>query len=263
MREHAALTEDGRFAMERMVTAVRDTSRLLLPLAENPGTAWSESVRDVLAVALPPALDRDQDGFADADNDRDGRVDEDPGKNSTADGANGLVGIDDDGDGSVDEGGTDASGKYSDDDEDGIFNEDPVNGLDDDGDGITDEDPGADSNGDSEPGLADVDDDVDGETDEGSQTDDDEDGSNNEDFFEPVAFFLSGSKLMERLPNIDPVDGNDFAERIIADNVSLFRVERLPTPGGRAVLVDITLQVASAEGEAVALQTRVRVGGGP
>jgi hypothetical protein len=264
VREHAALNEDARFAMERMVTAVSDTSRLLLPLAENPATPHSEAVRDVLAVALPPALDRDQDGFADADNDRDGRVDEDPPSDVTRDGANGIVGIDDDGDGAVDEGGTDPDGNYSDDDEDGSFDEDPVNGIDDDGDGSVGEDPGGDSNGDGQPGVAGVDDDADGSTDEGSQTDDDEDGSNNDDAVETVAFFLSGTTLVERLPNLDPADGLDFTERPIAENVSLFRVERLaPSPNDRAVLVDITLQLAAASGETVDLQTRVRAGGGP
>jgi len=264
VREHAALNEDARFAMERMVTAVSGTSRLLLPLAENPATPHSEAVRDVLAVALPPALDRDQDGFADADNDRDGRVDEDPPGDLTRDGANGIVGIDDDGDGAVDEGGTNPDGNYSDDDEDGSFDEDPVNGIDDDADGSVDEDPGGDSNGDGQPGVAGVDDDADGSTDEGPQTDNDEDGSNNDDAVETVAFFLNGTTLVERQPNLDPSNGLDFTERPIAENVSDFRVERLaPGPNDRAVLVEITLQLAAASGETVDLTTRVRVGGGP
>lgn len=92
-----------RFAMDRMVTAVAGSPRLLLPLAEAPATPWSESVRDVLALVLDPRLDRDGDGFADADNDRDGRIDEDPGADLNADGAAGIAGIDDDGDGLVDE----------------------------------------------------------------------------------------------------------------------------------------------------------------
>jgi type II secretory pathway pseudopilin PulG len=264
VREHETLNEDARFAMERMVTAVSGTSRLLLPLAENPATAWSESVRDVLAVALDPGLDRNLDGFADADNDRDGRSDEDPWVDFTDDGANGIVGIDDDGDGAVDEGGSGPLGNYADDDEDGSFNEDPVNGVDDDGDGIVDEDPDGDWNGDGAPGVAGVDDDADGSTDEGASRDDDEDGNNNEDSVEPVVFFLSGTTLVERQPNLDPADGLDFTERPIAENVGAFQVERLaPGPNDRAVLVEITLQLAAASGETVDLTTRVRVGGGP
>jgi type II secretory pathway pseudopilin PulG len=261
VREHEALNEDARFAMERMVAAVRGTSRLLLPLAENPATPHSEAVRDVLAVALPPALDRDQDGFADADNDRDGSGDEDPPGDTTRDDANGIVGIDDDGD--VDEGGTDGGGTYGDDDEDGSFDEDPVNGFDDDGDGSVDEDPAGDWNGDGQPGIAGVDDDADGSIDEGTRSDDDEDGVVNDDSLDTLAFFLAGTTLVERLPNLDPTDGLDFSERPIAENVSDFRVERLaPGPNDRAVLVDITLQLATASGETVDLNTRVRVGGG-
>jgi len=273
-REHAALTRDARFAMERMVGAVRGTSRLMLPLAENPATAWSESVRDVLAVALDPTLDRDRDGWADANADRDfldldgdaardpgepERVDEDPGDDLTDDGAPGIVGIDDDGDGSVDE-----SAAFEDDDEDGSTDEDPLDGSDDDGDGAVDEDRGHDANSDGAPGILNVDDDGDGAVDEGHQFDDDEDGASDEDGPDPVVYFLSGSSLVERLPNLDPADGLDFTERPIAEHVSDFRVERLaPGPGSRTVLVDIRLQIASSSGETVDLHTRVRVGGAP
>jgi type II secretory pathway pseudopilin PulG len=258
VREHAALNEDARFAMERMVTAVRGTSRLLLPLGENPATAWSESVRDVLAVTLDPSLDRDMDGFADADNDKDGLVDEDSGGDVTEDFESGIVGIDDDGDGSVDEG-----GHQNDNDEDGASAEDALNGIDDDGDGAVDEDLKSDMNDDQAPGIRDIDDDGDGTIDEGPNSDDDEDGAMNEDWFDAVVYFLNGTTLVERLPNLDPTDGLDFTERPIAENVSLFRVERLaPGANDRAVLVDITLQLATSSGETVDLTTRVRVGGG-
>jgi hypothetical protein len=218
----------------------------------------------VLAVALDPGLDRNLDGIADADNDGDGRSDEDSADDLTDDAANGIVGIDDDGDGAVDEGGTGPSGSYTDDDEDGSFDEDPVNGVDDDGDGSVDEDPPGDRNGDGAPGVAGVDDDADGSTDEGASSDDDEGGWNNEDGLEPVVFFLNGTTLVERLPNLDPADGLDFTERPIAENVSAFQAERLaPGPNDRAVLVELTLQLAAASGETVDLTTRVRVGGGP
>ena len=71
--------EEARYAMQRMVRAVQGTTRLLVPRADDPGTAHDESVREpgVLAVTLDPAIDRDANGVADADNDGDGRIDED------------------------------------------------------------------------------------------------------------------------------------------------------------------------------------------
>ena len=55
------------------------------------------------------------------------RIDEDWDLDSNSDGKPGIMNIDDDGDGTVDEG----SGAMAshDDDEDGNFDEDPINGL--------------------------------------------------------------------------------------------------------------------------------------
>ena len=44
-RERNDLTRQARFAMDRMTAAVSATRYLMLPLADNPGTAWSESIR--------------------------------------------------------------------------------------------------------------------------------------------------------------------------------------------------------------------------
>lgn len=275
-RERNDLTRQARFALERMVAAVSATHRLLLPLAENPVTAWSESVRDpgVLAVTLDPNLDRDGDGWADGNNDKDyldlnqnatrdpgepERIDEDTDNDATNDAQPGIAGIDDDGDGLVDE------GNSVDDDEDGdLGNEDWLNGTDDDGDGAVDEDFDKDMNFDGGPGVIGVDDDRDGLIDEGMPSmlgDDDEDGQKSEDWLDVVAYFLSGTTLMERLPNLNSGDGNDFTERAIAENVTSFRVQRIPQGSGRAVLVDITLGL-TGETAKVQLQTRVRVGVG-
>lgn len=275
LRNAAAI--DARFAMQRMVTAVRDTKRLMLPLADNPNTDWREHVREqtvpasppegsstlataVLAVTLGPSLDIDEDGFEDADNDKDGRIDEDVGSDNTNDGITGIIGIDDDGDGAVDE--PAATTVADDNDEDGVKTDDWFDGADNDGDGSIDEDMIHDMNKDFSPGIAGFDDDGDGAVDEGHNADDDEDGAANEDWFDPVVFFLDGSTLMERRPNINPVDGNDYTEFPIADNVTRFGVERVPDTGGRAVLVDITLDISPPNGERVSLNTRVRVGGG-
>ncbi len=278
-RDRNDVVREARLAMERMEWAVRRSPGLLVPRADNPATAWDEAVREpgVLAVLMDPTLDRDRDGISDANSDRDfldldndgvwdpgepERIDEDVAKDATEDGANGLVGIDDDGDGQVDEGGTDAGGKPSDDDEDGLFNEDPINGRDDDGDGAVDEDPSGDMNDDAKAGVATQDDDLDGLVDETQPPDDDEDGLIDEDRWDPVVYFLSGSTLRERLPNPHPTSGTDYAERDLASSVTRFRVERLVPSQADAVVVALTLELTSARGHVVELESRVRVGGG-
>jgi prepilin-type N-terminal cleavage/methylation domain-containing protein len=276
VRERNDLTRQARFAMGRMVAAVRDTGRLMIPLAENPATAWSESLRDpgVLAVTLDPTIDRDADGFADADktldptidrdadgfadadNDKDGRIDEDlPGDNNK-DFAPGIVGIDDDGDGVADEG-----GEPNDNDEDGTPTEDSLDGVDNDGDGAVDEDISSDNNKDFAPGIEGVDDDQDGQIDETPNSNNDEDGSIADDWLDPVVYFLNGTDLVERMPNLNPVDGTDYTESVVAENVTSFIVERVP--GARAVLVAITLELTGPSGESTTLSTKVCVGGGP
>jgi len=282
-------THEARFAMQRMVTAVRQGDRLLLPLADNPNTGWREDVREqtnpptppaggstlataVLAVTMGPTLDRDEDGWADANNDKDfldlnnnssrdpgepERIDEDLAHDNSNDGEDGIFGIDDDGDGLVDE-----TGSANDDDEDGSPDEDDLGNGDEDSDGALDEDISQEMNNDGAPGILGFDDDYDGAIDEGNNDDDDEDGLRNEDWFDPVVFHLSGTTLLERLPDLNPIDGADFTEYAIAENVTHFRVERLPNAGKRAALVDITLEVTVPDGEPTSLNTRVRVGGG-
>ena len=282
IQERNRLTEDGRFAMERMVSASSDSRRLLLPLDDKPLTNWPENIREetvpasppigsstkataVLAVTLPATVDLDADGFPDADDDRDGRIDEDLPNDAQHDFVAGIMLIDDDGDGLVDEGNT-----YSD-DESVTNNDDPINGIDDDADGNIDEDPPSDNNADGCPGLCGVDDDSDGTVDDGANDDDDEDGGSFDDPYDPVVFYLIGDTLVERMPvpwNEDgisspdgPVDGRDFIESAIAEGVSRFRVERLPTSGSTQ-LVDITLEMTGPEsGETVSLHTRVRIVG--
>ena len=74
--ERDALAADARFALERMTAAVRDTTLVLVPLADDPDTGANEAAREqsiparsghasetaVLAVALPRTLDRNGDG---------------------------------------------------------------------------------------------------------------------------------------------------------------------------------------------------------
>lgn len=264
--------QQARFAMQRMSRAVTKSRRLLLPLGENSATAWTESVRNVLAVALDPTLDRNKDGWADANNDKDfldvnnngthnagepERIDEDTDSDTNNDRTPGIIGVDDDNDGSVDE-----LSSTPNDDEDTNNGEDTVNNLDDDGDNSIDEDWSKDMNEDGKSGITGVDDDFDGVIDNGQNDDDDEDGLVSEDWIDNQVFFLSGSTLMERLPDINPVDGTDNTEYPIAENVSQFRVERIPGANGSSVLVDITLILTPPGGDPVSLNTRVGVSSG-
>lgn len=281
VQEKNDLTRQARFAMQQMVRAVSRTNRLMLPLDDSSNTNWPDNLREqtvppsapvgdstlataVLAVTLDPAQDLDGDGTPDADNDGDGRIDEDLPQDNTNDNATGIVLIDDMGDGDVDEF---KACCYMDDEEDfGIINEDPVNGIDDDGDGLVDEDPASDMNGDGCPGRCGVDDDGDNQLDEGGINDDDEDGQTNEDWYDPVVFYLNGDTLMQRTPvpwdeNASGlVTGLDFITEPIAGHVTRFRVERIPQDG-RSQLIDLTLELTSpVTAETVSLNTRVRVG---
>lgn len=279
-RERNELSRQARFAMDRMVRAVGNTRRLLLPLGDNPNTNWPENIREetvppsppigssvkataVLAVTQDPQVDLDGNGIPDADNDGDGRIDEDPPDDMGYELAAGIYLIDDDGDGLVDE-------SVPGDDDEGPFeqDEDPINGVDDDNDNNIDEDASADTNGDGAPGIAGVDDDADGSIDEGNMDDSDEDGNLNEDWLDPVVFYLDNGILMERMPvpwdesGGGLLSGLDFVVEPIAENVTLFRVERVPPAVGQGLLVDLKLELTNpASGEMVSLHTRVRVGG--
>ncbi len=284
IQERNRLTENGRFAMERMVRALSHSRHLLLPLADKPATDWRENVREetvpasppegsstkataVLAVSLSATADLDADGFPDADNDRDGHIDEDYPADVAYDFASGIYLIDDGGEGFVDEG----FFSFNDDDEQANqSNEDPINGVDDDVDGVTDEDPGSDMNGDGAPGIAGVDDDSDGQVDEGNAADDDEDGFVDEDWLDAVVFYLQGDSLIERHPV--PWDetangfmsGRDFIESVIAEGVTRFRVERPIASSPTLQIIDLTLELTGPDsGETVNLHTQIRVGGAP
>jgi len=232
----------------------------------SPPVGSSTLATAVLAVTLPETVDLDSDGVADADNDGDGLIDEDLSSDNNLDGAPGLYLIDDNGDGVADNS-SDPS-PDSDNDEDGGATEETLNGLDDDGDGSIDEDLAADMSRDGESGLIGVDDDGDGNVDESNKNDDDEDGSIDEDGYDSLAFYLDGDVLQERTPtpwdedNSGTVDGRDFIISPIAGHVTRFRVERIPASGSGTAQVDLTLELTGpVSGETVRLQTRVRLGG--
>ena len=281
--EKNELSRQARFAMDEMVRAVSHSSALLIPMADKPATTFIENIREqtipasappagsshataVLAVTLPAYFDLDGNGVADADNDGDGFIDEDLPADVNNDGKPGILGIDDDGNGITDF----SLSPVADDDESSNLaqNEDSLNGIDDDGDGITDEDPGADNNGDGCPGVCGVDDNGDSNIDVGAVADDDEDGSSDEDWVDTLVFHLDSSTLVQRTPvpwdvnSSASVTGQDYVEQPIAENVSRFRVERMPPKSNQTVLLDLTLELTSPQsGESVSLHSRVRLGG--
>lgn len=255
----------AEFAMDRIRRMVRGSRRLILPMSDNPATAWNESRRDVLAITLPAIIDLDFDDTPDADNDGDGLLDEDlPGDNDN-NGEAGIIGIDDDGDGSVDE--SDSLEPYNDNDENNLQSDDWVDGLDNDDDGSIDEDMHQDMNKDFAPGIEGIDDDNDGAKDEGHMADDDEDGTTNEDWFDPVVFYLAGTTLVERLPvpwdeNGDfLVTGKDYVENPLAENVSRFEVTKTITASDAVQLITIELELTGAGAEPYTLEATIRVGG--
>ncbi|MFK7816959.1 MAG: prepilin-type N-terminal cleavage/methylation domain-containing protein [Gammaproteobacteria bacterium] len=271
---------NARYAMEKMVHAVNRSPQILLPYNDKALTSYPDNIREqtnpasappsgstlataVLAIKQDPTIDLDGDGIVDVDNDGDGRIDEDYPGDMTNDSEPGIKGIDDDGDGQVDEG----FSNRDDDEYVGFSDEDPVDGVDNDGDNNVDEDSPADMNKDSEPGIAGVDDDGDGAIDEGSDEDDDEDGVNNEDWCDPVVFYMQAGALIERIPvpwdtnSSGTITGEDYIETILVENVSRFRVERVPQNSDRVSTVELTLEITPPNGEMFNLTTRARVGG--
>jgi prepilin-type N-terminal cleavage/methylation domain-containing protein len=210
------LLNTARLAMERMVSGVRTTTWVLLPLMisdpTDPGYPTSSYYpRDILAVS--GMIDQDGDGLADEDTDWD--ID--------WNNAEGIKGIDDNNDGIVDNG---AAGQ--DDDEDGTRNEDPIDGIDNDADGRVDEDPGS--------------------AFYSSAENDDGDGPWNEDIFDPVIYYLNGTTLNERHDEWNFTLSDDP----LVENVAEFRVLRRRVNGN--TLIDIYLRLDNGK-DSVELST--------
>ncbi|MCA9771308.1 MAG: prepilin-type N-terminal cleavage/methylation domain-containing protein [Myxococcales bacterium] len=232
----ARLYQQGRVAMARMVHNVRMTNFILVP--QQHSLVNTQVLRESLAVAAT--------GDAVYDEDSDGLFDEDTGADMTNDGEDGVIGLDDDADGQIDE----TSVNNDDEDKFLIFDtadEDPLDGIRASGDLdlYVDEDWGADMNGDGKPGAAGVDDDGDWTIDEGNTANDDEDTDSlgvervNEDPISPIVYYLDKSftpwKLMER----HPIEGTN----VLADNVTLFQVFRYTrTTGAHMIYIELTLK---------------------
>lgn len=280
VRSRNDLTRRARDAMQTMVRSISHSRKILLPQRDKPATNWPENIREqtvppsapigdstlataVLAITLPAYVDLDANAVSDADNDADGLIDEDlPGDNHN-DSDPGIYLIDDGGNGQVDEGFFNGDN----DEKDWSAGEDPINGVDDDGDNNIDEDPPADMNEDSCPGLCGVDDDNDGSIDEGNDSDDDEDGLADEDWYDPLVFYLDNGVLKQRMPvpwdesGSGGITGRDYLISDIAENVTRLRIERIDS-GSTNELVDLSIELIDpVSGDRFSLQTRVRVGG--
>jgi len=225
------LYQEGLLAMERMTSGVRRCTFLLIPNAH-------KTTRDILAFS----------GFVNEDGDYyfgDSlfpRIDEDPYNDSNNDGQSGIAGIDDNGDGFID----DWVFWWDDDDEDKSYSEDWLDGKDNDSDGNIDEDWWRDNNKDGFSGIVGIDDDGDGLVDEEGDQDDDEDGSVSEDNLnETIYVFDSGTHtLIESVP---------FTSEsvILSTHVTLFQAIYEPPDAAHGPRVQVALTLTGDEGESV------------
>lgn len=215
-RGKSDLLNEARITMERIVARIRNTTWVILPLKISdptdpgyPGSSYYPS--GILAVS------------GNIDNDGDGLADEDPGNDMNGDNAAGIMMIDDDNDGLVDE------EIAHNDDEDWNPNEDDIDGIDNDGDGLVDEDTG-------------------GQFYPFSPPDDDNDGTQSEDPFDPVIYYRNGTTLMERQNVLTAT----VSDSVIAENVSAFTVLRRRVNGN--TLIDIYLKLDNGK-DSVELNT--------
>jgi prepilin-type N-terminal cleavage/methylation domain-containing protein len=199
------LYREGLMIMERLTSHARRCTFLLIPNDH-------QEVRNILAFS-GMVNKHNEYYFGDP---LFPRIDSDITSDMDDDGANGILGIDDDGDGWVDES---VLSTWRDDDEDGIYNEDRLDGADNDGDGNIDEDTPADMNSDGAPGIKGVDDDGDGAVDEGSLYDDDEDGDLTDSGIVTEIYYVNSGthELWDHVPYLG-------APRLLSSRVSTFQV---------------------------------------
>ena len=232
--DRSRLYHEGLMAMERMTAGVKKTTFLIVPNGHSP-------TRDILAFSRLVNTDNDF-YFGDP---LFPRIDEDTDTFFTF-GGHGILGVDEDGDGSFDE------GDIFDDDEDGLIDEEIWDGLDHDGDGSIDEEALGDLTHDFKPGILGIDDDGDGVVDEmaspSMSADDDEDGVKNEEqvLFAVYSYDSSNKTLTEI--HSDPNSGiyNPAPKVVLSDHVTNFEAffeapER----------IRITLELTGDEGESV------------
>jgi type II secretory pathway pseudopilin PulG len=168
----SGLYTDGALVMQQITGNIRNSTIVFVPNGR-------QSTRTILATS--GTVNNDNDYYFAAP--LFPRIDEDVANDNTADGHSGVKGIDDNGNGLIDDGST------SDNDEDLVNFEDPLDGVDNDGDGSIDEDVPGDMNGDGASGIKGMDDNGDGPVDNSiNLKDDDEDGQFDEDPYNPLIY---------------------------------------------------------------------------
>ena len=233
------LYQEGLIIMERLTSEVKTTTLLHIPNAHPNKQAFP---RDILAFSAN--TNDDSDNYF--NDDLFPRIDEDPDNILFTDGY-GIPGLDDDGDGSIDEIGT---GK-DDTDEDGAPNEETLDGIDNDDDGNIDEDLGKDSNKDSKSGISGMDDNNNGQVDEENAEDDDEDGTRNEDSPNLILYCFGAYDTCQgntTLYKVTP-DSNDGMTSAtytpISERVTKFQTTYLLDTD--TILIELTLMAADGE----------------
>ena len=233
----ARLYQEGLLTMERMVVGVKKTTYLQIPNNHKPA-------RNMLAVAN--LVNEDNDFyFGDP---LFPRIDEDYGDSFMWAGY-GIIGVDDDGDGIIDNGAT-----WRDDDEDGVSDEEILDGLDNDGDGNIDEDLSTDFTKDSAAGIMSMDDDGDTQVDESSNPnplgDEDEDGPKKED---TVTFFLythdSATNTLRQIVRSNA--GGITSNVILSTHVTDFTATYYPPDVTNHPRISIALTLTGDEGDSV------------
>ena len=161
------------------------------------------------------------------------------------------MGIDEDGDGIIDD------GAWRDDDEDGVSNEEILDGLDNDGDGNIDEDLAIDFTQDGTAGIQGMDDDGDGEVDEMSNPnptgDEDEDGAKAEDY---ITIFLytydnATNTLREVIPSNDNGIWATLSDVVLSTRVTDFTTTYYPPDTTNHPKISISLTLTGDDGESV------------
>lgn len=218
--------QEGMVLMERLTSGVRNTTYLLIPNSK-------ATVRNILAISS--LVNEDNDYYF--NDPLFPRVDEDPSDeldSSTGAIAPGIKGVDDDGDGLVDE------GNAKDDDEDFSIKEDYLDGIDNDGDGTVDEDTREDSNADGASGIKGMDDDGDGIVDEGLSGDDDEDGLVSEDYVNPLVYLYipATRELQEIAADMNSGILPPAVTTTLSTRVTLFRITYV---NPQRILIELTL----------------------
>ena len=230
------LYQEGLIIMERLTGEVKTTTLLHIPNNHTP-------TRTILAFSAN--INEDSDYYF--NDPLFPRIDEDGNDQLFVDGY-GIPGLDDNGNGTVDDGAA-----KDDDDEDGASDEEILDGLDDDGDGDIDEDLGKDSNQDASPGILGMDDDGDLAVDEGKDDDDDEDGIEEEDSPNLILYSFDAPNTTLYKITPDPATGMTGAVyATISERVTVFRTTYIDPD---KILIELTL--TGADGETAAFSEYV------